>query len=210
MRTLIQPGPVHPARFDSLPGEPLALDYTLTPGLSLNEALTAPLVAAGMQSATVTFGGGGLAPFRYVMPGPPDSALHVAYFTAPRAPAGETRVDAANATFGWDEGKPYVHIHGAWTEADGSRHGGHMLPHDCIVAREMPAHACGICRYPHGDRSRCGDQFHAVPAVRRFDRRTRAACSRASGRTRTFRSPSRPSRNVMDCVTRRCAAAWAA
>ncbi len=144
MRALVQPGPVHPARFDSFQGEPLALDFTLTPGLTLNEALTAPLIAAGMQSATVSFGGGALAPFHYVMPGPPDSALHVAYFTAPRAPAGETRVDAANATFGWHEGKPYVHIHGAWTEADGSRHGGHLLPHECIVAREMPAHACGF------------------------------------------------------------------
>jgi len=144
MRALVQPGPVHPARFDSLQGEPLALDYMLVPGLSLNEALTAPLVAAGMQSATVTFGGGALAPFHYVMPGPPDSAMHVAYFTAPRAPSAETRVDVANATFGWDSGKPYVHIHGAWTEADGSRHGGHMLPHDCIVAREMPAQAWGF------------------------------------------------------------------
>jgi predicted DNA-binding protein with PD1-like motif len=144
MRSLVQPGPVHPARFDSLQGEPLTLDFTLRPGLSLNEALTAPLVAAGLQSATVSFGGGTLAPFHYVMPGPPDSALHVAYFTAPRAPPGETHVEAANATFGWHEGQPYVHIHGAWTEADGSCHGGHMLPHECIVAREMAAHACGF------------------------------------------------------------------
>jgi predicted DNA-binding protein with PD1-like motif len=144
MRGLVQPGPVHPARFDSFQGEPLALNFTLSPGQSLNKALTAPLIAAGMQSATVSFGGGALAPFHYVMPGPPDSALHVAYFTAPRAPAGETRVEAANATFGWDEGKPFVHIHGAWTEANGIRHGGHMLPHDCIVAREMPAQACGF------------------------------------------------------------------
>lgn len=144
MRTLTQPGPVQPSRYDSFAGNPQALDFTLAPGLSLNEALTAPLVAAGLQSATVSFGGGTLAPFHYVMPGPPDSALHVAYFTAPRAPAGETRVDAANATFGWDEGKPYVHIHGAWTEADGTRHGGHMLPHECIVAREMPARAWGF------------------------------------------------------------------
>jgi predicted DNA-binding protein with PD1-like motif len=140
MRSLIQPGPVHPARFDSLSGEPLTLHYALTPDLSLNEALTAPLVAAGIQSATVSFGGGALTPFRYVMPGPPDGPLHVAWFTA----AGETNVDAANATFGWDAGTPYMHIHGAWTEADGSRHGGHMLPHECIVAREVPAHACGF------------------------------------------------------------------
>ena len=90
MRTLVQPGPMHPSRFDSLQGEPLALDYMLVPGLSLNQALTAPLIAAGMQSATVTFGDGVLAPFHYVMPGPPDSAMHVAYFTAPRAPSASS------------------------------------------------------------------------------------------------------------------------
>ena len=55
MRTLVQPGPVHPARFESFQGEPTALRYTLAPGLTLNEALTAPLVAAGMQSATDNF-----------------------------------------------------------------------------------------------------------------------------------------------------------
>ena len=122
----------------------LRCDYTLAPGLTLNEALTAPLVAAGLQSATITFGGGSLSPFRYVVPGPPDSEAHVAYFSAPRAPQGETRVDIANATFGSDGDKPFVHIHGAWTEADGSRHGGHMLPQNCIVVGEMPAQAWGF------------------------------------------------------------------
>jgi len=144
MRTLVQPGPVHPARFESFQGEPISLRYTLTPGLTLTEALTAPLIAAGLQSATITFGAGSLLPFRYVVPGPPDSKAHVAYFSAPHAPKAETRVDVANATFGWDGGKPFVHIHGAWTEPDGSRHGGHMLPQDCIVACEMPAQAWGF------------------------------------------------------------------
>lgn len=144
MRMLVQPGPVHPARFESLRGAPVVLDYVLQPGQSLNQALTAPLVAAGLQGGTIAFGGGTLAPFRYVRPGPPDSAAHVAYFTAPYAPAGETTVEAANATFGWDGDNPYVHIHGAWIEADGLRRGGHMLPHDCIVARAMTARAWGF------------------------------------------------------------------
>ena len=44
--------------------------------------------------------GGALNPFRYVMPGPADDASHVAYFSAPRAPMGVTRIEQANATFG--------------------------------------------------------------------------------------------------------------
>ena len=144
MRTLVQPGPANTERSLSLQDALLSLDFILEPGLSLREALTLPLTAAGLQSAAVTFGGGTLAPFRYVMPGPPDSAKHVAYFSPPHAPEGETRVEKANATFGWQQGVPGVHIHGSWIEADGSRRGGHMLADDCIVARRMPANAWGF------------------------------------------------------------------
>ena len=100
MRTLVHPGPVHPQRIDSVQDEPHMLEFVLQPGVALNEALTAPLVAAGLRSGTIAFGGGSLSPFRYVMPGPPDSEAHVAYFSAPHEPAGETRVERANTTFG--------------------------------------------------------------------------------------------------------------
>ena len=71
--------------------------YPLAPGETLNEAVTAPLVEAGFQAATLTFAGAALAPFSFVMPGPPDGPAHVAYFTAAVSPAGETRIEQANA-----------------------------------------------------------------------------------------------------------------
>ena len=144
MRALVQPGPVHPQRTDSFVGQPQPIEFVLEPGQSLNAALTAPLVAAGMQCATITFSGGTLSPFHYVLPGPPDGPQHVAYFSAPHAATGETRVELACATFGWSGSEPLVHIHGAWIEPDGTRRGGHMLPMQCIVARPMPARACGF------------------------------------------------------------------
>lgn len=144
MRRLTQPGPVHPVRSDSFQGGPVALRYALQQGRTLNEALTAPLVAAGLRGGTIRFGGGTLSPFRYVMPGPPDGPAHVAYFTAPHTPDGVTTVEVANATFGWDGERPTVHIHGAWRQQDGKRRGGHMLPQECIVASEMPVQAWGF------------------------------------------------------------------
>ena len=144
MRTLVHPGPVHPQRIQSLSGEPLALEFVLQPGLSLNDALTGPLVAAGWRGGTLAFGGGTLSPFRYVMPGPPDSDAHVAYFSAPREVAGATRIERANATFGWQGDQPFVHVHGAWIEPDGARRGGHMVPHVCVVAQPMPVQAWGF------------------------------------------------------------------
>jgi predicted DNA-binding protein with PD1-like motif len=144
MRRLTQPGPVHPRRIDSFGGEAESLSFSLRAGVSLLEAATGPLVAAGWRGGTLTFSGGGFDPFRYVMPGPPDDASHVAYFSAPRAPAGITRIEQANATFGWHEGKPFLHCHAVWTEADGARRGGHILPAETIARESVTVHAWGF------------------------------------------------------------------
>ncbi len=144
MRHLVQPGPIHPVRIDSIGGDAVPLRFTLRRGLPLTEALTGPLIAAGFQSATLTFKGGAFNPFRYVMPGPADNASHVAYFTAPRAPEDTTRIEQANATFGWSDDKPFLHCHAAWTEPDGARRGGHILPHESIVCEETEVEAWGF------------------------------------------------------------------
>jgi predicted DNA-binding protein with PD1-like motif len=144
MRRLVQPGPVHPERIESFGGHSRRLEFSLQPGLSLNDALTRPLIGAGMRSAALVFQGGGLGPFSYVMPGPPTDDAHVAYFSAPRSPAGETVVEIANATFGWRDGAPFVHCHGAWIEEGTHRRGGHMLPHETIIATATTVHAWAL------------------------------------------------------------------
>jgi predicted DNA-binding protein with PD1-like motif len=144
IRSLRQPGPVHPNRIDCCSGEVVPLRYRLTPGLTLNEAVTGPLVEAGFQSGTVVFRHVALNPFRFVMPGPADDDSHVAYFSAPRAPAGTTRIERANATFGWADGKPFIHCHAVWVEPDGHRRGGHILPTETIVAEAGDVQAWGF------------------------------------------------------------------
>jgi predicted DNA-binding protein with PD1-like motif len=144
MRHLLQPGPIHPERIESFEGRSQRLEFPLQAGLSLNDALTRPLIDAGMKSAALVFRGGALGPFSYVMPGPPDNASHVAYFSAPHSPPGETAVEVANATFGWRDGAPFVHCHGAWIEESTHRRGGHMLPHETTVARETIVHAWAL------------------------------------------------------------------
>ncbi len=144
MRTLRQPGPVHPSRIDVVRGHARELRYLLAPGETLNDAVTGPLMRAGFQAATVTMPGAVLAPFSFVMPGPPDGPAHVAYFTAAISPPGETVIEQANATFGWAGGKPFIHCHAAWTEADGRRRGGHILPRETCVAVATEAVAWGL------------------------------------------------------------------
>lgn len=144
MRSLLQPGQVHPQRIDSFGVTAQYLTFPLTAGASLLESATAPLVAAGWRGGTLSFAGAAFDPFRYVMPGPPDDASHVAWFSAPRAPAGLTRIEQANATFGWHDGKPFLHCHAVWTEADGARRGGHILPGEAILAASSMVQAWGF------------------------------------------------------------------
>jgi hypothetical protein len=122
--------------------EPITFD--LRPGVTLHEAVTGPMVAAGFQGGTVVVESLALSPFRYVMPGPPDDASHVAYFTAPVAPVGITRLERANLTFGWADGAPFLHCHAVWIEPDGSRRGGHILPRETVLASAGSATAWGF------------------------------------------------------------------
>jgi predicted DNA-binding protein with PD1-like motif len=107
------------------------------------QAAVEPLVKAGWRGGTLTFTGGAFDPFRYVMPGPPDNESHVAYFSAPRQPAGVVLIEQANATFGWHDGKPWLHCHATWIEPDGARRGGHILTDATIIAEPVTVHAWG-------------------------------------------------------------------
>ncbi len=144
MRRLRQPGPAPPERIETCAGNCVALEIALEPGLTLNEALTRELVASGLAGGTLVFADAVLGPFTYVVPHPAPDASHVAYFSPPRTPPGRTQVEIANATFGWRDSAPFVHCHGVWTEADGSRRGGHMMPHETIIAEPGLARAWAL------------------------------------------------------------------
>ncbi len=144
MRVLRQPGPLGFPRVEMAGGAIERMSFDLLPGVTLHEAMTGPMVAAGFQGGTVVVEGIALSPFRYVMPGPPDDPSHVAYFTAPVAPVGVTRLERANLTFGWAEGAPFLHCHAVWVEPDGARRGGHILPRETFVASAGCATAWGF------------------------------------------------------------------
>lgn len=143
MRRLAQPGPAPSDRIVARSGSAESMTFALAAGVSLNEALTAPLVAAGLASAAVVFEGAVLAPFRYYLPGPSSDPTHAAWFAGPHE-AASARVERANATFGWRDGAPYVHCHAVWIEPDGTRRGGHIIPEATIVQAPALARAWGL------------------------------------------------------------------
>lgn len=144
VRHIPQPGPIDPMRTESLEGRGRVLDMELEPGLSLVQAVAQPLLAAGFESAAVTLEGGSLTPLTYVIPARSDDASHAAYYSEPFTPPDETRLEFANLTVGRRDGRPFVHCHGVWIEADGRRRGGHPIPEQTFIASAPKARAWGL------------------------------------------------------------------
>lgn len=143
MRQLTQPGPRADARVVSAVGLVRTLDFTLAPGQTLNAAVAGPLLEAGFSSAQVEISGGAFGPFTYVMPAGAQDAAHAAWYSAAFSPPGECPIEAGNITFGRKESAPFLHCHAFWQEGDGTRHGGHVLPHETVVAAPIRARAFG-------------------------------------------------------------------
>lgn len=144
MRTLVQPGPISSERIESFQGQCERLEIALTSGLTLSDAITRPLVEAGLRAAVLRIEGLLLDPLRCVMPGPADGPAHVAYFSAPRAGDGICCIEQANLTFGNADGTPRLHCHASWVESNGARRGGHILLDESLVARPGVAVAWGF------------------------------------------------------------------
>ncbi|MGU3496513.1 DUF296 domain-containing protein [Xanthobacteraceae bacterium A53D] len=140
-RTLQQPGPVAARRIESVAAPLEELEIDLEPGLTLNEAIARPLLAAGLTAAAVTITDGLLAPFLYVMPAPATDGVHAAWYSQTYAPEGEVRIEQANVTFGLKDGAPFTHCHATWRLPDGTRGGGHILPLETRIARPIRARA---------------------------------------------------------------------
>ncbi|MFG1185797.1 PCC domain-containing protein [Xanthobacter aminoxidans] len=143
LRRITQPGPVAPQRIESAVGALKVLDFTLQPGLTINAAICGPLLEAGMGAAQVEISGGAFGPFTYVMPAASPDDTHAAWYSRAFSPEGKTKLERGNVTFGRKEGAPFIHCHAFWIEPDGTRHGGHVMPHEAVVAEPIRARAYG-------------------------------------------------------------------
>jgi predicted DNA-binding protein with PD1-like motif len=142
--TLAQPGPARPERRLAAGGASIHRAFDLAPGgRTLLDAVAGPLAEAGMRGGVVHLAGGSFAPFAYVMPALSTEPRFAAYYSETFRPPGETRLERASVTFGERDGAAFLHVHGVWTEADGRRRAGHLLPAEVVVAHGVRAEAWG-------------------------------------------------------------------
>lgn len=142
-RSIRQPGPVSAERCIAVPVGSMPIEATLPAGSRLLDALHA-LLADGYDSACLSLSGGGLDPFAYVMPAQSPDADHAAFYSATFRPPGQARFERGTVTVGFRDGQPFFHCHGLWTEADGHRGCGHVLPDETVIAAPIQVRGCGI------------------------------------------------------------------
>ncbi len=142
-RTIRMPGPPATQRITAVPVGAIPIDTVLPAGLRLLDALAA-LLAGPVESACLTLSGGAFGPFAYVIPSLPPGPSHAAFYSDTRRPPGLTTLDVGAVTVGVREGRPFFHCHALWSEADGRRGCGHVLPDDTMIAAPIHARGAGI------------------------------------------------------------------
>lgn len=142
MRSIRQPGPAPAARAVAIPALLHPVEFTLPAGMLLLEALRDALAAQGFRSAALAIAGGGFGPFGYVMPALSPDAARAAWYSETFRPPGPTRLERGAVTFGSRDGAAFFHTHAVWTEADGKRCAGHILPEEAVIA--APIHVAGV------------------------------------------------------------------
>jgi hypothetical protein len=133
-RTLVHPGPVGPIRIEHRHAS-VARHFRLglEPGRTMEEALIAPLLLLGVQSASMTLLDGKLERLLYCVAPPDPTGERVANYTRP-IDAGAATLIFGNATLGKSaHGEPVVHCHATFVCADGRVRGGHIVVDRSVV-----------------------------------------------------------------------------
>jgi predicted DNA-binding protein with PD1-like motif len=131
----VHPGPVGPVRIQHLHAQRgRHIRLGLEPGRTMQDAIIEPLLALGVQSASMTLLGGRVDKLLYCVAPPDPTGERVANYTRP-IDAGAVTLIFGNATLGKGaRGEPVVHCHATFVCADGSVRGGHIVVDRSIVA----------------------------------------------------------------------------
>jgi predicted DNA-binding protein with PD1-like motif len=144
MRRIAQPGPEAPDRVVCVEARGRRVDLVLEPGPSLLDAVRRAFSREGFASGVLTLEGGSLGPLAYVMPALSKDASHAAFYSETHRPEGPCPLAYGALTFGTRDGAPSFHCHALWTEPDGRRRGGHVLPEEAGIASPIRARGVGL------------------------------------------------------------------
>jgi predicted DNA-binding protein with PD1-like motif len=144
IRRISHPGAPAADRIQYVAGHAEKFEFMLEPGFSILESIRRGLAAHGYEDAVLELDGGSFRPFVYVIPSLSRTPEHAVWYSDIYRPEGETTLDQATVTFGVRDGEAFLHCHALWTEADGKKLAGHVIPHDAMVSAPIRAQAWGM------------------------------------------------------------------
>jgi predicted DNA-binding protein with PD1-like motif len=144
MREVRQPGSPVAERIQWVEARGQNFAFAVQAGLPLLEAVRQGFAARGFAGGVANFNNAALGPFAYVMPALSKTSEHAAFYSETYRPRGITRLSTATMTLGTRDHAPFFHCHALWTEQDGRKNGGHILPEETIVAEPFTIEAFGL------------------------------------------------------------------
>lgn len=141
----------------------------LAAGRTLLDGVVQALAPMGCASAVLNLHGGALHPFVHVLPATSPSPEHAVFYSERHAAPAPVSLLQATATFGLMDGKPWLHCHATWTDAQGRLHCGHVLPDACIIHAPVQASAqmlSGACFVVKADEETRFSLFRPEPSGR--------------------------------------------
>ncbi len=142
MRHIQHPGAVSAQRMQVVAATTHQIELELAAGRSLLEAVRLALLPLGASSAVLSLRDGSFFPFAYALPALSKTPEHAVYFSDRFDAAQPVRLECATVTYGQRDGQAWLHCHAAWTQSDGTRCCGHVLPEHAFVSGRVRASAC--------------------------------------------------------------------
>ena len=142
MRRIQHPGAACAERVQVVKAATQQFELALEPGRSLLDAVRLALAPLGVTSAVLSLHGGAFFPLAYALPALSKTPEHAVYFSDRFDALEPVQLECASVTYGLRDGLPWLHCHAAWTQGDGTRCCGHLLPDQTLVLKPLSASAC--------------------------------------------------------------------
>lgn len=134
---IVHPGPPHAVRLDVRASSVRSSRFRLAAGSPLLGAVWEPLAAAGVRGAVATLSGGSFEQLTYLNPARCTDGTRAVTFSEPIVARAPVTIESGNLTLGYANGEPFAHCHVVFVDSEGTRRGGHVVPHLAVVGEPI-------------------------------------------------------------------------
>lgn len=142
-RSIRHPGPASTERFRAVSCKVHPVTLTLASDCDINTAIARAFAKEGFEGGYVRLKNVPMRQLNYVMPDAAPDETHAAWYSETHSMHGATILDAALHA-GQRDGKPFLHCHGTWQDAQGIIAMGHLLPFEAQLREETEVKALAL------------------------------------------------------------------